>query len=140
MPLPHRSTFVVVALCISTLLPSAKAAAQAQVRVIGTDLFANGKLAPTFQYSGACPVWLRFYWSLATSEYTGVGYYFQTNTGIRTPGRRDYVSPSMPLAAYIDWHVGLKTPKLTDQSGWLELHVMYPNVFANTINYTIHCR
>ena len=139
MASPRRSTFVIVALCICALLSGARAA-QAEMRVVGTTFFVNGKPVPDFQYSGTCPVWLRFYWSLIDTDFAGMVYYFIPNVGKPTPRHSQSVWRNQPIPAYIDWQVGANTPKYANYRGWLQLRVTNPNNIANTINFTLHCR
>jgi hypothetical protein len=111
----HRFTFLVVALF------AVAATASASVRVGGSSLRANGQLAQGFEYSGSCPVALKFGWGVIGTEPTTVQY-----TVVRSDGGHLTTSLTAALPAanqsvpiYYDWQLGANTPQFQNFSGWV---------------------
>jgi len=77
----HKSRLwggMILALLIVVAMPGN---IQGAVRVGGTALTANGQLAQGFQYTGSCPVNLKFDFGLISTEATTVTYSFTRNDG-----------------------------------------------------------
>jgi hypothetical protein len=116
--------------------------AQAVVRVGGSSLSANGQLARGFQYSGSCPVSLRFDWGVIGTQPTTITYSFTRSDGGQSGGSR---SASLPRAnqsvpVFDTWRLGANTPQFSNYRGWVELDIASPNPVSRKINFTLHCR
>jgi hypothetical protein len=108
----------------------------------GWSLRANGELAKDFQYTGPCPVDLKFGWGVLTTAPTTATYSFVRSDGGQSSSPQ---STSLPAAntsvpIYYDWHLGANTAQFANFSGWVELDINSPNVVSQKINFTIHCR
>src|SRR5258708_3888107 len=117
------------------------ATAGASVRVGGSSLRANGQLAQGFQYTGSCPVALKFGWGVI-----GTGPTAATYTFARSDGGHQTNSPTVDLPnanqsvpVYYDWRLGANRPQFQNYSGWVQLNIEAPNQVSNKINFTIHC-
>ncbi len=111
------------------------------IRIGGSSLRANGQLAQGFQYSGGCPVALKFTWGVIASEPTQITYSFVRSDGGRLNGTRTADLPgggrSTPI--YDDWQLGANTPQFQNYTGWVELHIESPTQLMQKIGFTIHC-
>lgn len=116
-------------------------AAGASVRIGGASLRANGELARDFQYTGSCPVALKFGWGVIAPEPTTVTYTFARSDGGHSSGSLSANLPganrSVPI--YDDWEFGANTPQFQNYSGWVELRIELPNPVSQKIAFTIHC-
>jgi len=133
-----RFAFVVgILLCLGSVSLMAQT-----VRVGGSSLRANGQLAQGFQYTGSCPVALKFGWGLISTGPTEVVYTFDRNDGGRQT-RSDRVNiprANQSVPVYYDWQLGANTPKFADYHGWVNLIIEAPNRLEQKIGFTIHCR
>jgi hypothetical protein len=116
-------------------------AAGPSIRIGGASLRANGQLTQGFQYSGGCPVALKFSWGVIASDPTQITYTFVRSDGGRLNGTRTADLPgagrSMPI--YDDWQLGANTPQFQNYTGWVELHIESPTPLVQKIGFTIHC-
>ncbi len=115
--------------------------ANATVRVGGWSLRANGQLAQGFQYTGSCPVSLKFGWGVIATEPTTVSYTFVRSDGGRM---NNSLTANLPAAnqsvpIYDDWELGANTPEFQNYSGWVQLNIESPNAVSQKIAFTIHC-
>jgi hypothetical protein len=112
------------------------------VRVGGWSLRANGQVAQGFQYTGACPVDLKFGWGVLGTAPTPVTYSFVRNDGGHSSSSQSTNLPaanqSVPI--YDDWHLGANTPTFANYHGWVQLNIESPNAVSQKIDFTIHCR
>jgi hypothetical protein len=117
------------------------ASASATVRIGGASLRANGQLAQGFQYTGSCPVALKFGWGVIATEPTTATYTFFRSDGGHLTNSLTTTLPggnrSVPI--YDDWQLGANTPQFQNYSGWVELRIESPNPIAQKIAFTIHC-
>jgi hypothetical protein len=115
--------------------------ANADVRVGGWSLRANGEVARDFQYTGPCPVDLKFGWSVLGTEPTPVTYSFVRSDGGRTSSSQSINLPAANKSGFIyyDWHLGANTATFATYTGWVQLDVASPNPVSQKINFTIHC-
>jgi hypothetical protein len=112
------------------------------VRVGGSSLRANGQVAPGFQYTGSCPVNLKFGWGLISTGPTEVAYRFNRNDGGHTT-RSEAVSiprANHSVPVYYDWQLGANTGQFADYHGWVNLIIESPNPVQQKIGFTIHCQ
>lgn len=114
-------------------------AAPPGVRIGGYSLRANGQVAQGFEYSGPCPVALKFGWSLQSERPTDATYAFERNDGSRPPGGAIRLEPGRSGFVYMDWHMGANTPRFANYHGFAQLNVVSPNVVSQKINFTLHC-
>jgi len=124
---------LVIALAVSNT-------AQASVRVGGSAFSVNGQLARDHQYSGPCPVDLKFDWGVISTDPTTVTYSFLRSDGGRSSSSRTTSLPanrSVPILE--EWHLGANTPQFASYSGWVELNIESPTPVTNRISFTIHC-
>jgi hypothetical protein len=121
-------------------LSAAPEAMKASVRVGGSALSANGQIDRDHQYSGACPVELKFDWGIISSAPAEVTYSVTRSDGGHSSHLRSVMLPeyrSVPILE--EWHLGANTPQFVDYSGWVELNIESPNPVTNRIRFTIHC-
>ncbi len=116
--------------------------AGASVRVGGWALMANGELARGFQYTGSCPVNLKFDWGVISTAPTNVTYSFLRNDGGHSSSSQSMNVPAAnhSVSIYDDWRLGANTPQFANYTGWVQLNVASPNTVSQKINFTIHCR
>jgi hypothetical protein len=113
-----------------------------EVRVGGESLRANGQVAQGFQYTGSCPVNLKFGWGLISNRPIEVQYRFDRSDGghstrqerVNLPGH-DHSAP-----VYYDWQLGAHTHEFADFHGWVNLIVEGRMPVEKKISFTIHCR
>ena len=117
-------------------------AQNASVRIGGSSLRANGQIAQGFQYSGPCPVDLKFGWGLIGSRPTTASYHFERSDGGRSSGAQSVNLPgtghSVPV--YNDWRLGANSPKFADFTGWVTIMIDYPSPVEGKIPFTLHCQ
>jgi|SRR5450759_3885052 hypothetical protein len=132
---------VVIALSAVSMLAVADAA-YGQVRVGGWSLRANGQVAKDFQYTGPCPVDLKFGWGLISPHPTTAAYSFQRSDGGHTSNQRETFMPqaSKSVPIYYDWRLGANTPRFANFTGWVELRIESPNADTKRVNFTLHCQ
>ena len=109
------------------------------VRIGGASLRANGEVVQGWEYSGPCPVALKFGWSLQTTEPTTASYSFTRNDGSHPPGGSIDLTPGRSGFVYLDWRLGANNPKFANYHGWAQLDVDSPNQVSQKINFTLHC-
>jgi len=112
------------------------------VRVGGSAFSVNGQLARDHQYTGPCPVDLKFDWGVIGTEATPVTYSLTRSDGGRTVNSLTINLPQANRSVPIldQWRLGANTPRFADYSGWVELNIESPNPVANRIGFTLHCR
>jgi len=122
--------------CLATTILHAQT-----VRVGGESLRANGYVAQGFQYTGPCPVQLKFGWGLLADGPTQVVYRFVRNDGGHTANSfGTYIpGPNRSIPVYDDWRLGANTPQFADYRGWVDLIIESPNPLTKRIGFTLHC-
>ena len=117
-------------------------AAFAGVRIGGSSLRANGQIAEGYQYSGPCPVDLKFGWGVIASTPSAVTYTFSRSDGGHTSASRtlDLSQPNRSVPIYDDWRLGAKTPQFRNYRGWVQIDILSPNSVVQKIPFTIHCQ
>ena len=113
----------------------------AQVRVGGSSLRFNGEIIKGHEYTGACPVDLKFGWSLISTEPTTVTYTFRRSDGART-SQRSINIPQANKSVFVHdtWRIGANTPKFANFQGWVELVVESPNALSQRTKFLLHCQ
>jgi len=112
------------------------------VRVGGSSLRANGQVAQGFQYTGSCPVSLKFGWGLISTGPAEVTYRFDRNDGGHTTHseRVDIPQANHSVPVYYDWQLGANTRQFADYHGWVNIIIESPNPVQQKIGFTIHCQ
>ncbi len=115
--------------------------AGASVRVGGFSLRINGDVAQNREYSGPCPVDLKFTWGVIASSPTAVTYTFSRSDGGHSsaPQTIDLSQPNRSVPIYDEWHLGAKTSQFGDYRGWVQINIMSPNPVSQRIPFIIHC-
>ena len=116
-----------------------RAAPAPSVRIGGSSLRANGQVVQGFEYSGTCPVDLKFGWSLQTTEPAIAYYNFTRNDGSHPPGGSLELRPGRSGFVYLDWRLGANNPRFANYRGWAELIVDSPTHVSQRIAFTLHC-
>jgi hypothetical protein len=116
--------------------------ATASVRVGGSAFSVNGQLSRDYQYTGHCPVDLKFDWGVIGTDATPVAYSFTRSDGGRSSNSFTINLPqggrSVPILD--QWRLGADTPQFANYRGWVELNIESPNPVKNRIGFTLHCR
>jgi hypothetical protein len=134
-----KKTLYVPVAALAALIATA-GVAKATVRVGGSAFSANGQLARDHQYSGACPVDLKFDWGVISTAPTMATYSITRSDGGRSSHQRSVdLPPNRSVPILEEWHLGANTPQFADYSGWVELSIESPNPVTNRIGFTIHC-
>jgi len=136
-----RKSASAVVICLFLFTVYLVAQGSATVRVGGASLRANGELAQGYQYTGPCPVNLKFGWGLIATAPTSVTYRFTRSDGGHSVQSYTVQIPqagrSVPV--YDDWQLGANTPQFADFHGWVNLIIEGPNQLENRIPFSIHC-
>lgn len=116
-------------------------ALSAGVRIGGSAFSANGQLARDHQYTGACPVELKFDWGVIGTGATEVVYTTTRSDGATGPSRSIVLpAPNRSTPVISTWRLGANTPKFRNFSGWVQINIQSPNAVSNRIGFTIHCQ
>jgi hypothetical protein len=135
----HKTTLVCGFIFLSGIALVMRAAAPASVRVGGASLRANGQVAQGFQYTGTCPVDLKFGWGLIATEPTTASFSFTRSDGSHPPGGSVDLPPGRSKPVYLDWRLGANNAKFANYRGWVQLNVESPNQVSQKISFTLHC-
>ena len=125
--------------CLGAVSLSAQ---NASIRIGGSSLRANGQVAQGFQYTGYCPVNLKFGWGLIANAPTTANFHFVRSDGGHSNSSQ---SVNMPMAGhsvpvYEDWQLGAISPKFANFSGWVQIIIDSPSPVQGKIPFTLHCR
>jgi hypothetical protein len=105
-------------------------------------LYANGKLVQNYDYSGSCPVKLKFDWGVI-STFPGKGnesyYRFTRSDGSQTAAQELALPPNVSVDVTYTWDLGAKTAEYANYKGWVNLFLETPPV-NQKINFTLHCK
>ena len=134
-----NSNQVLVSVLALAALTGLAGTATATVRVGGSAFSANGQLARDHQYSGSCPVDLKFDWGVISTSSTTVAYSITRSDGGSTRSRFVDVPAGRSVPVLENWHLGANTPQFATYSGWVDLVIESPNPVTNRIRFTIHC-
>jgi hypothetical protein len=125
---------------------SLASAAMADIRVGGAALTMNGE-PPSggrhkggYQYTGSCPVELKFDWGIVSTDPGDLVYSFVRNDG----GQSKPVQASLPggnrSSPILDgWTLGANSDQFADYRGWVQLNVESPSPLSYRIPFTLHC-
>jgi hypothetical protein len=116
-------------------------AAHAGIRIGGSSLRANGQVAQNYEYSGSCPVDLKFGWGVIASSPAEVTYTFTRSDGGHSSSSQtvDLSQPNRSTPIYDEWHLGANRGQFANYHGWVEINIMSPNRVTQRIPFTIHC-
>jgi hypothetical protein len=125
---------------IKPIAPVTKAAPV--VRVGGWALTANGKLAKGFEYTGACPVNLKFDWGLIATAPVEVNYRYKRSDASEPSAMQkvNLLKVNTSVDVSDTWQLGAKTPEFADFKGWIKLTTFEPNKVEQKIDFTLHCK
>lgn len=112
------------------------------VRVGGESLRANGQLAHGFQYTGSCPVNLKFGWGLISTGPAMVNLSFVRSDGGHSSNSRGVNIPqaNRSIPVYDSWTLGANKPQFANYTGWVKILIDSPNKVEGKIPFTIHCQ
>ncbi len=140
MRINRIATVVGIFLCLGSVSVIAHAQ-NATVRIGGWSLRANGQVAQGFQYTGSCPVQLKFGWSLLGTAPTTASYSFVRSDGPHSGTQTISVPvPNRAVFIYDSWQLGANIPQFADFHGWVQLDVATPNPVHQRVPVTLHCR
>jgi hypothetical protein len=137
-----RGTKQIIRLVFPLAIMMATAAiAHASVRIGGASFSANGQLARDYQYTGSCPVDLKFDWGVISTEPTTVTYSFVRSDGGHSSTAQSIELPNANRSVPIidEWNLGANTQQFASYSGWVQVNIESPNPISQKINFTIHC-
>jgi hypothetical protein len=137
-----RKSASAVVFCLFLSIGYLVAQRNATVRVGGSSLRANGQIVQGYQYSGPCPVDLKFGWGVIATAPTSVTYRFARSYGGHSGQslREELPQAGRSVPLYEDWRLGANTRQFGDFHGWVNLIIEGPNHLENRINFTIHCQ
>jgi hypothetical protein len=135
----HKTALLFGLILLAGIAFVMEAAAPASVRVGGASLRANGQVAHGFQYTGSCPVDLKFGWGLIATEPTTATYSFTRSDGGHPPSGSVDLPAGRSKPVYLDWHLGANNAKYANYRGWVQLNVESPNQVSQKISFTLHC-
>jgi hypothetical protein len=119
-------------------------AQEATVRIDGVDFSANGKagVGSVNEYTGPCPVQLKFGWSLQSTAPTTATYSFVRNDGGHSSSTLSVNIPKAKSSVFVyeGWKLGANIPKFLSYTGWVQLTLQSPNSLDKKIGFTIHCK
>jgi hypothetical protein len=112
------------------------------VRIGGESLRANGQIAQGFQYTGSCPVNLKFSWGLISTGPATVNYSFVRNDGGHSSNSQsvDIPQANHSVPVYETWSLGANKPQFANYTGWVNILITSPNQVQGKIGFTIHCQ
>jgi hypothetical protein len=112
------------------------------VRIGGESLRANGQIAQGFQYTGSCPVNLKFGWGLISTGPTSANYSFVRNDGGHSSNSQYVNMPqaNRSIPVYDTWTLGANKPQFANYTGWVKILINSPNRVEGKIGFTIHCQ
>jgi len=121
-------------------------AAMADIRLGGSSFAANGEPASGvrpkrgYQYTGSCPVDLKFDWGVVSTDPTDVVYSFSRNDGGQSKPAQSSVPGGDQSFSIVDgWSLGANSDQFADYRGWVQLNIQTPNPLAYRIPFTLHC-
>jgi hypothetical protein len=122
------------------LLPGAQS--PVTVRVGGWALTANGKIAKNFEYTGSCPVNLRFDWGLLATAPTEVTYRYKRSDDSEPSATKKVKLAKANTSVDVSdtWDLGANTAEFKDFKGWIKLTTFEPNKVEQKILFTLHCK
>lgn len=135
----HKTALVYGFIFLAGIALVMTAAVSASVRVGGYSLRANGQVAHGFQYTGSCPVDLKFGWGLIATEPTTATYSFTRSDGGHPPSGSVDLPAGRSKPVYLDWRLGANNAKFANYTGWVQLNVESPNQVSQKISFTLHC-
>ena len=111
------------------------------VRIGGWSFAANGQVARDRQYTGACPVDLKFDWGVISTQPSVITYWTARNDGARSsPKSINHPGGNRSIPIVVDWHLGANNSRFANYPGWMEIHIEGPSPATNRIGFTLHCR
>ena len=140
MPLRQLKRITVLTGLVIAALAAATALYGA-VRIGGWSFAANGQVARDRQYTGGCPVDLKFDWGVISTGPSEITYWTSRNDGARSSPksiRHPGGGRSIPIVE--EWHLGANNGRFANYPGWMEIHIEGTAPATNRIGFTLHCR
>jgi len=137
MPLRLRIPVVVIPVAFLVFAATLLAA----IRIGGSAFSVNGQLARDHQYTGGCPVDLKFDWGVVSSDPGPISYMTTRNDGARSgPRSLDHPGGNRSIPIVEHWRLGANNRQFADYRGWMEIHIESPGPATNRIPFTLHCQ
>lgn len=111
------------------------------IRIGGWSFSANGQVARNFQYTGGCPVNLKFDWGVIDSQSSAITYQTSRSDGAQSGSRvlnHPGANRSVPIVE--SWRLGANTPQFANYRGWMQLNIESPAPASHRIAFTLHCQ
>lgn len=131
-----------IILCSNMVTTRIAKAEDTGIRVGGSSLRFNGEIIKNHEYSGPCPVDLKFSWGvIGSSTPTTISYTFTRSDNASTKT----FTKTLPVAnksvpVYENWRLGANNGKFTDFKGWAALKIDGPSALEYKIPFTLHCQ
>ena len=127
--------------CTAGIVFAMTQAAYAGVRIGGSSLRANGQVAQNHEYSGPCPVDLKFDWGVIASSPSAVTYTFTRSDGGHSSTQQTVdLPPNRSTPIYDEWHLGANRAQFANYHGWVQINILSPNPVSQKIPFTMHCQ
>ena len=120
----HRQVFVFAVLAALSILAASLYGA---IRIGGWAFSANGQLARDFQYTGGCPVNLKFDWGVIDSQPGTIVFQTTRNDGAQVAPRSiNHPGGNRSIPIVENWRLGANTPQFANYHGWMQLNIQAP--------------
>ena len=128
--------------CVLAIMIVLLGAAHASVRIGGWAFTANGQVERDYQYTGSCPVDLKFDWGVISTEPVEITYSFVRSDGghSSSPQHRSLPGANRSEPILDEWRLGANTPAFSNYAGWVQLNIESPDRVSDRIKFTIHCQ
>jgi hypothetical protein len=138
----HPKQLLAAACALAFLLALApmSVAQQGGFSIGGYVLYANGKVAKNFTYTGSCPVQLKFDWSIVSTEVgesIPVQYAFKRSDGSYTSWKSVTVSSPGTVDVTFPWQLGGGKGQYT---GWVQMTLDLMRPAKQKIPFTVNCK
>jgi hypothetical protein len=142
----HKTPHSLWALLALAGLCSLPPAAMADIRIGGSSFAANGQPAPVvhskrgYQYTGSCPVDLKFDWGVVSTDPVDMVYSFSRNDGGQSqPSQASLPGGEQSFPIEDGWSLGANVDQFAEYRGWVQLNIQSPYPLTYRIPFTIHC-
>jgi hypothetical protein len=128
-------------IALAAVLAAMATALYAGVRIGGWAFSANGQLARDYQYTGSCPVELKFDWGVIGTEPGPVTYTMTRSDGASAPTRSiNLPAANRSVPVIVTWRLGANNQRFRNFTGWEQINIQSPNPVTNKISFTLHCQ
>lgn len=136
----HLPSLIMSAICGFPL------AATADIRLGGEGFTVNGQHVPSgaggYEYTGPCPVDLRFGWGIVSSDSADVVYRFTRSDGARAryPMQRTLVGGGRSTSFTETWsQLGANIDQFANYHAWVALSIEAPYPINYPVSFILHC-